>query len=273
VTRFLPACLALWAFSATAAPAPSRVLSLCTTATDTMVRLGLGSSIAGIDEYSAVVPGTRGIPIIGKGAAISKEEVLARGIDLAFVWWFQDSASRALAELGIPAVTIRCDRAADVPGTIRMIGARLGAGGGAERLAAGMEERLRALPPPGGGAPPTVYFELYSPLRSCGRDSYIDDLIGMAGGRNIAADASGPLLLSAERLLADDPDFVVLLKGICTPGQFAARGGLGTLAAVRLGRVVELDRYSLVAGAGLPEGVAALRSLLGTGGEKEKGHP
>ena len=44
---------------------PTRVLSLCTTVTDTLARLGLLDRLAGMDEYSKVVPGTERVAILG----------------------------------------------------------------------------------------------------------------------------------------------------------------------------------------------------------------
>lgn len=241
--------------------APAHVLSLCTSATDTMLRLGEGARLAGIDEYSRIVPGATNLAVLGRGSAISREQVLARQIDLAFVWWFQDDVAHLLADLQVPVVKLRCGRAAEVPATIRLVGQCVAASNAAEALAQTVEEKLARLAASATNAP-RVYLELYSPFKTSGRDSYLNDLIELAGGRNVAADATGSVLLSAERLLQADPQCVVLLTGFGTPEQFARRGGLEHLAAVKARRVHVLDRYSLVAGAGLPEGVAALRRLL-----------
>jgi iron complex transport system substrate-binding protein len=242
--------------------APGHVLSLCTSATDTILRLKEGARLAGIDEYSRIVPGATNLAVLGKGSAISREQVLARQIDLAFVWWFQDDVAQLLADLRVPVVKLRCGRAAEVPATIRLVGQCLGATDAAEALAQSVAEKLARLASLNTTNPPAVYLELYSPFKTSGRDSYLSDLFELAGGRNIAADAAGPVLLSSERLLAADPQCVVLISGFGTPEQFARRGGLENLSAVKAHRVHLLDRYCLVAGAGLPEGVAALRRLL-----------
>ena len=241
---------------------PKRILSLCTSATDTILRLGEGVRLAGIDEYSRVVPGATNLAVLGKGSAISREQVLARQIDLAFIWWFQDDVAQLLADLRVPVVKLRCGRAAEVRATIRLVGQCLGTTNAAEALAQSLAEKLAELTRADTSGPPRVYLELYSPFKTSGRDSYLNDLIELAGGRNIAADATGSILISSEQLLAADPQCVVLLKGFGTPEQFARRGGLESLSAVKTGRVHVLDRYCLVAGAGLPEGVAALRRLL-----------
>ncbi len=242
---------------------PQHVLSLSTAVTDTLVRLGEGGRLAGIDEFSRIIPGTAAVPVLGKGSTLSREQVIARAIDLAFVWWYQDAAAAMLEGCGLPVVRVRCARAAEIPATVRLVGRCLGCDRAADRLAAGVHDelaRLAATPPPPDA--PTVYLELYGPFRTGGRDSYVNDLIELAGGRNVAASAPGAVLLSAEQLLAANPDHILLLDGITGAASFAARPGMHRLAAVRSGRVHALDRGALVAGAGIAAGVARLHSLL-----------
>jgi iron complex transport system substrate-binding protein len=249
---------------------PKRVLSLCTSVTDTVLRLGAAERLAGIDEYSRVVPGASNLVVLGKGSAISREQVLARGIDLAFVWWFQDDAARTLEELEVPTVMVRCGRVEEVPGTIRFVGQCLGLKEAADKLAASVAGQLEDLRRSAGTNGPRVYVELYSPFKTSGRDSFLNDVVALAGGRNVAGDASGAVLFSGERLLQSDPEVVVLIEGFGTPETFRRRGGLENLSAVKSGRVHVIDRYCLVAGAGVSADVSRLRSLFGLNNEARK---
>ena len=95
------------AFTASAFAAPKRILSLCTAATDTIVRLGVTERLAAIDDYGRIVPGTEKIPVIGKASALSREQLVALNADLAFLWWYQDDVAKVLAELGVPVTRIR----------------------------------------------------------------------------------------------------------------------------------------------------------------------
>lgn len=243
---------------------PARVLSLCTSANDTLAALGEAARLAAIDEYGRVVPGVERARVIGKGSAISREAVLALGIDLAFVWWYQDDAAAMLEGLSVPVVRVRTDHAAEIPLMIRMVGECLNRREAAEPLARGVEEFLdRAAsdrPLPVGR--PRVYLELYGPFRTVGRDSYMNDLLELAGADSIAADTVGTVLLSAERLIQADPDVVLFVEGFASAGEFAARPGMGNLRAVRSGRLLPIDRGRLVAGPRLPESVTYLRERL-----------
>ena len=241
---------------------PSRILSLCTSATDTLVRLGEGGRLAGIDEYSRIVPGATNLAVLGKGGALSREQVLARRIDLAFVWWFQEDTATLLADLSVPVVRVRCGRVKELPDMIRLVGRSVGRAEAAERLAADTAAKLAALTNNAPAVAPRVYLELYGAFKTIGRDSFMNDLIELAGGKNIAADTAGSVLLSAERLLQADPEVILFVGEFTTADTIARRGGLENLSAVRRHRLRPVDRYWLVAGAGLPEAVAKLREAM-----------
>jgi iron complex transport system substrate-binding protein len=78
--------------------------------------------------------------------------------------------------------------------------------------------------------------------------TFIGHLLGLLGLENIADDAQADVSdypqLSAEHILQQDPDLILLADTKCC-GQdaaaLAARPGWGTLAAVTGGGVVELD--------------------------------
>lgn len=241
---------------------PRRVLSLCTSATDTLVRLGAADRLAAIDEHGRITPGTDGSAVIGKGSAISREQVLGLGIDLAFVWWYQDDVASTLDDLSVPVVRIRSSRAADVPGMVRFIGRCLGRAAAADDLAREVDAYLLEAPVGRETSRPCVYLELYGPYRTLGRDSYLNDLVELAGGRNVAAGAEGSVLLSSEQLIQEDPDTILFVDEFTTASAIADRPGLGKLSAVRSGRVHPIERRLLIAGASLPAAVAKLRSIL-----------
>ena len=74
-----------------------------------------------------------------------------------------------------------------------------------------------------------VFLELYGPLKTVGRDTYTNDLLELAGARNVAGDAKGTVLFSAERLVQADPD-VILVVGAAADGQsLASRPGMAEL--------------------------------------------
>ena len=77
-----------------------------------------------------------------------------------------------------------------------------------------------------------------------GPGSYINDLIDIAGGVNIAARAASAYpQLSAEEILRSDPEIIVLAADAYSskPGDVAARQGWSIIAAVKNNRIFTID--------------------------------
>jgi iron complex transport system substrate-binding protein len=249
---------------------PQRILSLCTSVNDTMVALDAAPRLAAVDEYGRVVPGIEQVPVIGKGSVISREQVQALRIDLAFVWWYQDDAVATLEGLGVPVVRIRTGRAAEVPAMIRLVGGCLNCEAKAEPLARHVEEFLAQCAARPVASRPRVYLELYGPYKTVGRDSYMTDLLELAGADNIAADTTGTVLLSSERLIQADPDAILFAEGFTRAETLAARPGMAGLRAVRDGRLMPIDRKWLTAGPRLPDAVDHIRGMLMAATQNER---
>jgi iron complex transport system substrate-binding protein len=144
---------------------------------------------------------------------------------------------------------------------IRLVGDCLGCADKAQALAQSVSAALQ-VPPARTITSRRVYVELYGPFKTMGADTYLNDLIELAGGVNVAAPATGSVLLSPERLIQADPDVILFVDEFATAQSIGERNGLLSLRAVREGYVRPISRYCLVAGAGLPEMVERLRQLI-----------
>jgi iron complex transport system substrate-binding protein len=77
-----------------------------------------------------------------------------------------------------------------------------------------------------------------------GQGSYINDLIDIAGGVNIAAKAASAYpQLSAEEILRSDPEIIVLAADAYSskPSDVVARQGWSIIAAVKNNRIFTID--------------------------------
>jgi len=87
---------------------------------------------------------------------------------------------------------------------------------------------------------PKVFFELYNePLMSAGPGTFIDDMIAMAGGENIAASTGEEYpQFSLEALVNEDPQIYIAASGSMTdPGDLNNRPGWENLSALKESRV------------------------------------
>lgn len=246
----------------TAAGAPKRILSTSAAANDILIRIGARDSLAAVDRYGKIVDGTERIPSIGRSAAISKEKILELGIDGAVVWYYQTDLQNTLRSLRIPFLALPPLRISSYPETVRMLGGFTERRTEAERLAAEFQTRMKAVRALPRDASKTVYFELYSPYATVGKESYIGDLLELAGAVNIAEDMIKPGPVARERILERRPEYILFVNGFATTREIAGRGGFRSLPAVRKHRIHGIDRKYLISGVDPEKALALLREIL-----------
>jgi iron complex transport system substrate-binding protein len=154
-----------------------------------------------------------------------------------------------LRKLGIPA--LKQPAAAtldDTYGQLDQLGRATGHPAEATQLTATMRTEIQKLAAAKPDRPLTYYHELDKNLYSATSKTFIGQLYGQLGMKNIAdaadKDGSGYPQLSAEYVVKADPDLIFLADTKCcgqTARTVAARDGWDQLTAVRTGGVVALD--------------------------------
>ncbi|MBX5463984.1 MAG: cobalamin-binding protein [Clostridia bacterium] len=256
----------------TIAKEPLRIISFAPSNTEILFALGLGRRVVGVDAYSDYPAQAEKLPKVsapGPQLAYSVEKVVALKPDLVLTISGTEKVDAQLRELGIPVLVIQPADLGQVLDSIRLIGRATGAVAQADRLAASMERRIRAVEAAARAIPPAkrvrVFYEVWNkPLMTAGPGSFIDDLITRAGGINIAHDAKTAWPeFSEEELLARNPQ-VILIPSSAAAERAAILGGQRPtwtrLDAVREGRVYVVDE-NLVSRPG-PRIVDGLESLF-----------
>ena len=243
---------------------PERFYSTSTAATCLLLRLGAGNRLAAIGRYSRIVPGAKRIPVAGSGSSVSLETLAALGVNRAFVWHYQTGLKQRLERRGIKVTAIPAVRLAGYPELVRMVAAAAGKSKEGEVLIAEFRKSLKqaAATSQTTGRRPRVYFELYSPFRCAGGNSYLGDLLELAGGDNIetAVSVSGPV--DPEWVIRSAPEVILFMKDATTREAIARRPGFARLPAVREGRIFAVDRAKVLEGADPSESAKYLRGLL-----------
>lgn len=229
---------------------PRRIVSISPTATETLFAIGAGDRVVAVDDQSDWPPEA---PTTKLSAYQPNVEAIAGyRPDLVVA---SDSLPReeiaGLRRLGVALlVQPAAERLDDAYAQIRELGAATGRRAAAARVARRVRDRVRdAIAAAGDGPPLKVFHELDPDLFSASSQTFIGRIYARLGLRNIAdaaARRSGSPYpqLSAEAVVAADPDLVVLADGECcgqTPAKVAARAGWGDVSAVRRGAIVAVD--------------------------------
>ncbi len=233
----------------TAAAAPQRIVSLSSTATETLFAIGAGPQVIAVDDqsnYPAQAPKTD-----LSGYTPNIEAIAAKKPDLVVISTDTDGLKAKLEALKITVVRQDAAKTLDAAyAQITELGKVTGRDKEAAATVAAMKASIEAskkkVSKP--AVPVKVYHELDNTLYSVSSKSFVGEMYTVLGLTNIAdaadKDGTGYPQLSAEYLIAQNPDFVFLADTKCC-GQnaktVAARPGWAELRAVKLGNVIELD--------------------------------
>lgn len=249
----------------TLAAPPERIVSLVPSHTEILYALGLGDQVVGVTEYCNYPPAAAEKPTVGGYSNIDLEQVIGLEPDLVLASSLHlGEIVPALQEHGLVVFVGEPQSVADTLATIRTIGELTGHTDAADALVADMQARIDAVTQTVAGAErPTVFWELGAELYTAGPGSFINDLIILAGGENIAADADSPWpQLSVEAIVLGDPDVVVLADHNYgeTAEMVAQRPGWDDITAVQEGRIFEITDDDIFSRPG-PRVVDALEIL------------
>jgi len=243
-------------------PGVRRVVSLSTSAAETLIAIGAGSKLVGVDDYTKkCLPECRNLPSVGTGAKVSLESVLGLSPDLVIAWSYDGDSVRRLRGLGLHVAAL------DVPHGVQEVldlivrtAAEVGLEREGKRLVKGIETDLAAAARRERTPGPLVYYELYTGYKSVGKGTYTHELIERAGGRNLAGDSPVRYpILNSERIIEMDPDVIIVCEGGDSPEAIRARPGWSGLKAVRQNRIHVMPTKLSTPGPDLPK---ALRQMI-----------
>ncbi|MBC8132326.1 MAG: cobalamin-binding protein [Deltaproteobacteria bacterium] len=192
-----------------------RVVSLAPNVTELLFAIGAGEQLVGIDNYSDQPAAQVGaIAKVGSNYEPSIEKVVALAPDVVFTSLSANrrETAEALQRLGIPVFVTDTRAVLEMDRTFRSLGAITGHAREAEeqirRLAAGLDAVARRV----AGRPRVGVLVVVwdDPLYVAGRRTFTHDLIEIAGGKNIAADATGFVKYPLEHVLRLAPEVIVL---------------------------------------------------------------
>ena len=253
-----------------------RIVSLAPSNTEILFAIGAGEQVVGRDAFSDFPAEALTVTDIGGGwGEIDTETLLALEPDLILsADIIAAEQNTALEALGLTVFVLPNPlELADLYKNIETVAAMTGHTEEAQALNASLTGRVDAILElvSTAEASPLVFYQLDSSDPSApwtsGPGTFIDTLIGMAGGRNVGAVLDGAWAqISAEELIAQNPDVILMgdaaWSGL-TPEDIAGRPGWDSITAVLSGQVYAFDD-NLVSRPGprLVDGLETIAALL-----------
>jgi len=250
------------------APAnPERIVSFGPSVTEIMFALKLEDRIVGIDDNSNYPEETKHMERVG-GIIPNKEKIMSLNPDLIIASdMLSEENVYSLEDCGLTVVCLSPRNMDGIFENIVLIGSMTGKTELAESIIEGLKERINAVT----GITqdvykPRIYVE-YCPYWTFGPGSFGNDLISMAGGRNIASatEAKYPNI-SNEYVVGHNPEIIIFTVGqhaTLSQANFINRPGWETTDAVKNNRIYPIDDNILtIPGPRMVDGLEELAHII-----------
>jgi iron complex transport system substrate-binding protein len=212
---------------------------------------GAGAEVVATTEYSIEPPAAQRIPRIGDANAIDFERLVALRPDVIVTWPGGENPAEIdrIGRLGIPIYRERVGTLADLPASVRRLGALAGTRQAADREADALDARIAALTRQYARARPvTVLLQVWSrPIYTVGGPHLLTDALRRCGARNVFADLPqlGPAV-STESVIARDPQLIITVAPRAESASWLAEWRrFPELRAVASGNLIALSDQRL----------------------------
>jgi iron complex transport system substrate-binding protein len=194
---------------------PQRVISLAPSITEIIYALEQENRLKGVTRYSDFPIAATKLPKIGSYVRLDLERIVALNPDLCIA--IKDGNPKEvidrLESLEIPVYVVNPRNLNTVLETIIEVGKILNAGDKAENLLNSLHNRIQRVRSliTQDTYRPGVFFQIgVSPIVSVGTDTFLHELIVLAGGRNLADGKTPYPRFSREQVLALAPEIFIV---------------------------------------------------------------
>ena len=194
---------------------PARVIALAPSITEIIYDLGQERKLIGVTQYSTYPSEAESLPRVGSYVRLDIEKIVSLKPDLCIA--IKDGNPKHIVDkivaLNIPVYVIDPRNLLQIMDAITRLGSLLDAGNAAAVLVADMEKRIEQVQTLVKKAryKPRVFFQIDAePLFSAGDNTFIHELIELAGGINTAAGEDPYPRYSWEDILVLQPEIVLI---------------------------------------------------------------
>lgn len=242
------------------AAVPNRIVSLNPATTEILFTLGAGGRLVGRTKYDLWPDSARFIRALGDGIRPNVEAVLGTHPDLVILYASEDNRAAAarMRSAGVNTLALKVDHISDFRRSVELLGAMLRDSARARVVIDSVGATLdRVRSATAALARPTVFWHIWdAPIITIGAGSFMNELVEIAGARNVYADIPGPsATISLEDVARRNPDFI--LAGPIGAAQIESDPRWRIVRAVRDRNVLVVDTL-LVARPSLRLGEAAI---------------
>lgn len=194
---------------------PQRIIALAPNITEILFDLDLQPQLVGVTRFSDYPPAARNLPKVGSYVRLDLERIVQLRPDLCV--GIKDGNPRVVVErldqMGIPVFAVDPRDLKSLMQAILAMGDLTGKSKRAQAIVGNMRERIENIKAQAALATfrPRVFFQIgIAPIVSVGSDTFIHELITLAGGQNTAAGNTPYPRFNQEQVIALAPDVIII---------------------------------------------------------------
>ncbi|AWB43853.1 cobalamin-binding protein [Paenibacillus sp. CAA11] len=230
--------------------APQRIVSLAPSETETLFALGLDEQIVGVTDLDDYPEAAKSKPKMG-GFPVNTEAVVAAKPDVVFVAGISDEKTiQSLRDLGLKVFQFNPKTLDAVIKDIGVYGQITDHQAEAKQVTDNMEQQLKQVTDAVKSVTPDqkkkVYIE-FSEGWTVGKGEFMDEMITLAGGINVAGDTTSWNAINEEKIIKSNPDVILYAKSVVNDKNqtldqiIKGRAGWDQITAIKENRIAGLD--------------------------------
>ena len=232
---------------------PTRIISLAPSHTETLFALGVDDNLIGVTQQANYPAETAQIEKVGSIKEPNLEKVIALKPDLVLAAGVTPKGVvHKLRRLDIKVIGLNSHSIEGIIDDIALIAKVTGADKKGREITTEMRNKLNKIKKVvkenvESEGRPKVFYEIWNdPLYTAGPNTFINDLIALAGGVNIAQDAKGKWpQYNLESLLAENPEVYITSNHNqdkkTTKNSIKKRDKFQEIKAIKQGRILVLN--------------------------------
>ena len=250
---------------------PARIVSLTPATTEILFAIGAGERVVATTDFDDYPPEAVPLPDVATHSSVDVEKIVGLEADLVLAGGNSFNDPDAIAQLRTLGTPVVVTYAANVEGVLRdieLIGSSVGEADAARDLVASMRAGFDQVAAATEELDkPRVFYELdaTSDIYTATDDSFLQEMIELAGGEPITTGSTTNFAIPLERLIEADPQLILLgdaAYGV-TAEQVKARSGWSVMTAVKDDRILPVDDIVITRpGPRLVEGLRQLAAAI-----------
>lgn len=228
---------------------PKRIVSLSPSTTELIYAIGAGKDVVGVTNYDNYPPEVKSVAKVGGYEGPNIEAILAQKPDIVFASNLSGKDQmETLQKSGIPVVVLEAQNINQIYDSIKILGEIIGNVEKGNEIINKMKDKIKEINYKVKDLPKVNVFYVVDTNGNwtAGKGTFIDELITLAGGNNVASDANGWAQYSMEKLMQKNPDVIITSQHATNVNNIKNMPGYKDTKAAKDGKIFIISNDDII---------------------------